>query len=277
MEQTQALTNSCTFCKAITNSQDKIFSEKEIESFIKGIYKGTINIRKLDVDVYNKIAEHLTKGVFRGYGKDIVKTQFGTPDYKMLESLRENVYVFSAAKSYQQTKEISSLLITKNGTTSFANFKKEAEKVFTTYNENYLSVEYNSAIAQARMASTWSDIEKDKDVYNQLEYLTAGDSHVRQEHSVLNGIIRPVNDKFWSVYYPPNGWNCRCTVLQATGEKNTDLSTKEKPTEKEVPKIFRFNSGQDKIIYSKEHPYFEVAKQDKAFAKKNFNMPLPVI
>ena len=47
-----------------------------------------------------------------------------------------------------------------------------------------------------------------------LTYQTVGDGRVRPEHAMLDEISRPVGDKFWNTYFPPNGWNCRCTVLQ---------------------------------------------------------------
>lgn len=267
---------SCNYCNDIQNA-DKInlFGDDETNKILEGIFNGSININNLSVQMYEKIATRLTDGVFKGFGKNLISTEFGSPDYKMLQSLRENVYVFSAAKTYQQTKEISSLLTNKEGKLSFSDFKKEAKTVFEKYNENYLNAEYNSAIAQARSASMWMDFEKDKSIYNQLEYLSAGDARVRIEHAALNGIIKPVDDKFWNIYMPPNGWNCRCTVLQARGEMETDLSKKTPPTKKEVPDIFRFNAGKEKIIFSKSHPYFEVPKKDVPLALKNFNLPLP--
>ncbi|MCD6017270.1 MAG: phage Mu protein F-like protein [Bacteroidetes bacterium] len=267
---------SCKYCNHIENA-DKInlFSDDETNKILESIFDGSIKIDSLSIEMYEKIATRLTDAVFKGFGKNLFNTEFGTPDHKMLESLRENVYVFSAAKTYQQTKEISSLLTNKDGKVSFSDFKKQAKTVFEKHNENYLYAEYNSAIAQARSASMWMDFEKDKSIYPQLEYLTAGDARVRIEHAALNGIIRRVDDKFWDLYMPPNGFNCRCTVLQVRGEMETDLSTKTPPTKKEVPEIFRFNAGKEKIIFSKSHPYFEVPKEDKKLALKNFNLPLP--
>lgn len=38
------------------------------------------------------------------------------------------------------------------------------------------------------------------------------DSRTRVDHRALNGIIKHRNDVFWEVYFPPNGWGCRCYV-----------------------------------------------------------------
>jgi SPP1 gp7 family putative phage head morphogenesis protein len=268
--------HSCNFC--VSNKEDEqldIFNESEVLQYIQGVYNGTITPQSLSIDVYQKVARKLTEGVYEGYGKNILQTEWGKPDEVMLRSLRENVYIFSGAKNYQMTKEISHGLATDKGIKPFNEFAKEAKKTFDTYNKNYLTTEYNSAIGQARMASTWLDIERDKGLYPYLQYETVGDGRVRPEHAVLDGIVRLVDDKFWSTFYPPNGWNCRCSVVQGDDMKVTDLSKKEKPTQKEVPDIFRFNSGKTKQIFSPKHPYFEVAKEDKELAKQNWGLPLP--
>ena len=38
---------------------------------------------------------------------------------------------------------------------------------------------------------------------------------------------------------------------------------------------FRINAGKERIVFSKEHPYFDIAPKDKNFAKTNFGMPMP--
>jgi SPP1 gp7 family putative phage head morphogenesis protein len=267
----------CKICN-VTNSSENlldIFSEEERNKFLKDVYDGIVTSTSLDINYYYKVARKLTDGVYSGFGQELIRTQWGTPDYDMLFNLRESTYIFSAAKNYKQTKEISSLISSGNGFKPFSEFQKDASKVFDTYNKNYLTAEYNSAIAQARSASLWMEVEREKSIYPQLQYETVGDGRVRPEHAALDNIIRPVDDKFWDTNYPPNSWNCRCVVLQTYDAVNTDLRGKKKVIDDAVHPLFRFNSGKSKQIFTKEHPYFEVAKQDKDLARNNFNLPLP--
>lgn len=47
-----------------------------------------------------------------------------------------------------------------------------------------------------------------------FEYVTVGDDRVRPEHELLDGIRRPKGDPFWTFAFPPNGFNCRCQVIE---------------------------------------------------------------
>jgi SPP1 gp7 family putative phage head morphogenesis protein len=261
----------CSFCD-IVNQEPDLFDEQEIDRVIAGIYAGIITLRSLDVKTYLKVADKLTSGVYKGYGKTLDTVLYLSEDYQMLYALRDNVFIFSGAKQYQQVRQMSSLLTDNGKIVPFNEFKKQAKTVFDDYNKNYLNAEYNSAIAQSRTASQWQDIERTKGLFPYLQYQTAQDGRVRPEHAALNKIIKRVDDPFWSNYMPPNGWNCRCDVTQLDEGKVTNT---ENLVVENVPDAFKFNAGKDKIVFSKEHPYFDVEPRDKSFANSNFGLPMP--
>lgn len=45
------------------------------------------------------------------------------------------------------------------------------------------------------------------------QYSTVGDDRVRPSHAALDGTKLPKEDPFWHKFWPPNGYNCRCTVI----------------------------------------------------------------
>lgn len=101
------------------------------------------------------------------------------------------------------------------------------------------------------------------DIYDRyyLQYRTAGDDHVRPAHAALNGVTLPPSDSFWTDYYPPNGWNCRCTVVQVRKSKypatphDEAMSLGEDALGDDKKGIFRFNSGQQQKTMPDYNPY----------------------
>jgi len=256
----------CNFCDIQNSAPINLFSDDDIERVLIGVYSGLITPQSLDVQTYLRVAEKLTNGVYNGFGKSLIDVEWNSPDYKMLYDLRNNVYVFSGAKQYHQVREMTDAIYDGDRIKPFSEYKKTGTEVFEKYNgkQGYLRAEYNAAIDQSRSASMWMDSENNAELLPMLTYDTVGDGRVRPEHAMLDNISRPVNDKFWNNYYPPNGWNCRCTVIQTDSETKTSLKGFKQP--QTVPDVFMMNAGKDRIVFSDKHPYFTVAPKDKDLA-----------
>ncbi|MDD3687552.1 MAG: phage minor head protein [Bacteroidales bacterium] len=196
-----------------------------------------------------------------------IKIKYDVPEL-MLNSLRQNAYVFSGFKAYHELKEASTLLITEDGKIkSFNAFKQDVLQIHEAYNVNYLQAEYNFAVQSAQMAAKWNDFEKDGDDYN-LQYRTAGDEKVRADHAVLNGTTLPASDPFWIEYVPPLDWNCRCTIVQVLKDKfelsnsqdaidnGIKATTRENAEGVNKAAMFRFNPGKTMTLFPDKHPYF---------------------
>lgn len=63
----------------------------------------------------------------------------------------------------------------------------------------------------------YTETKNDPKVWG-YEYVTAGDEKVRVSHDAQNGVTLPKSDPFWQVWWPPNGYNCRCTIKVLTKE-----------------------------------------------------------
>lgn len=270
--------SSCVTCGGFQNaSTTSLFTDDEMENLIEGVETGLYTPSNLPEWYYERVAEALYSAVEIGFGSTLLELEMGSTDYILLEELRTNIYAFSAAKTYQQAREMSELLVKYKDRPDL--FRKEAQKIFEDYNTpkgaNYLSAEYQTAKASARSAVNWTGIEAKKSLFPLLEYQTAGDARVRPTHVELDGIVRPVDDKFWDSYYPPNGWRCRCYTTSHGSEDKpiSDMRGFKKPDD--VPDLFLMNSGKDRMIFSKEHPYFDIKRGDKDLALNNFNLPLP--
>jgi len=63
-------------------------------------------------------------------------------------------------------------------------------------------------------AGNWERIQRTKAARPYLMYVAVLDGRTRPQHRAWHAIILPVDHPFWETHYPPNGWKCRCTVLQ---------------------------------------------------------------
>lgn len=180
---------------------------------------------------------------------------------KMRERLTRSNYIFSGIKTFHELNEAFPSLLDENGDRKpFERFLNDVRKIDETYNAGYLHAEYNFVQASAEMAAKWEQYSEDGDRYL-LQYRTAHDDKVRPEHAALDRITLPMSDPFWESYYPPNGWNCRCTVVQVRRGKyeetphNEAMSRGEEVLNGEKLSIFRFNSGKQGKTMPDYNPY----------------------
>lgn len=180
---------------------------------------------------------------------------------KMRERLTRSNYIFSGIKTFHELNEAFPSMLDENGNKKpFERFLNDVRKINDTYNANYLHAEYNFVQASATMAAKWEQFSEDGDRYY-LQYRTAKDDKVRPEHAALDGVTLPMSDSFWETYYPPNGWNCRCTVVQVRKQKypatehGEAMSRGEEAMNGERYNIFRFNSGKQGKTMPDYNPY----------------------
>lgn len=261
--------------KALFAAEDPpLFSPAEIEYYLIAVYNDLINQHNLSLEYHYKVGGHLESAVLKGFDvSSINDLQFTTDSYQTLQSLRRNIYMFSAAKQYTQVREMSAV-INKGMVHSFSEFKEIANTIFEQYNKNYLRTEFKTALLQAEMASQWVEIEAGKEDLPMIRYHTQKDSRVRPEHAILDGITKHVDDPFWNTFFPPCGWSCRCFVTRHS--EHTRESGKVPDVEwgtPEFPSVFKMNPGKDKLVFNGRHPYFTVARGDADFKSNNYNLP----
>lgn len=252
------------------------YTESQIEKFLDGIFDGTITEESIPEDLYFAIADYLKKGLYKGFGGTLL--DFGGKDLELLTELRDNIYMFSAAKSYQEIKHIGSLMFDENGDrVSKREFSKLGAQSFETWNEAWGLSEYNTAEAQGLGAIKWNEIQKNKDLLPNLTYQTIGDAC--DICAPLDGFTAKVDDPVWNSIYPTNHFNCFCVVTQeVAGVELTPEEDKRilfSAVTKEMHPMFKMNAGKDRYVFKDNHPYFDVAPKDRELAKNNFNLPIP--
>lgn len=246
------------------------FTSKQISKLLDGIFDGSITEVDLPLDYYNAVVNYLKGGLYKGFGMDLDKAvKVGGKDLDLLEQLRENIYMFSAGKTYHEVKEISGLLVDENGEVrTSSEFNKLGRETYDTWNSDYGKTEYNTAIAQAEMASKWNEIEKNKEILPFLQYSAIGDAC--DICAPLDGMIAKVDDPVWDSVAPVNHFNCLCTLLQLDeGEPTEGREDLVAGVEDKMQPLWINNAGKTGEVFNKEHPYFDGP------GKNNFGLPIP--
>ena len=215
-------------------------------------------------------AKYLLNGMF---GKDAFTQPIGIQDKELAKITRDNVYIFSGAKNANQLKEFNALLQNADGSQKpFNQFLKDVKAVDKTYNTHYLKAEFNHAQNCARMIQKWEQIKTNSEALPFLKYRAVIDGKTRATHKTMNGIIKRWDDSFWKSFYPPNGWNCRCSVLQmAMGDVTPD---KDIVTPEDIKPMFKNNVGKNGIVFPKGNPYEKALSKTELAKVKSASLEL---
>lgn len=250
-----------------------------------GIYTGSVNIHNLPKDLYHQTAFNFKTGIYKGYGKPLAKFDIDSPDYKLLEDLRTNVYLFSGAKTATQVEQMRGAMVEGEKIIPFKEFKEKADGIFDQYNENWLQAEYETSIGMARNAARWEQVQKHKETLPWLRYIAVMDNHTCEICAPLNGITLSVDDPFWDTNMPENHFRCNCVTESIDKYDEPDISSEEEVqkavTESSIikSKQFDFNPGKERAVFKEDgrgkHPYFDIASKYPDLAKKNWGLDIP--
>ena len=81
-----------------------------------------------------------------------------------------------------------------------------------------LDTAFNTAMQNAYSLGRYEQMKDPatQGVFPFWQYWTVGDDRVRPEHAVLDQFVARAMDPVWMKIYPPNGFNCRCSVIPVT-------------------------------------------------------------
>ena len=229
---------------------------KLIEKITKDLHDGTLEPSDLNADLIKQIYTDLSEGTKKTFGNKWEKLDVKEPN-SLIQKFKKNLWQFSSAKTLAELEKMNSLLLDKGKIRTFDEFKKLVQKENVNFNSNYLRAEFETAKRGSEMAWKWKDYVKNADLFPNLEYRTVGDERVRPEHATLSGVVKPITDGFWRTFYPPNGWRCRCYVVQTAA--NVTPGRKDDPT---VLPEFRGNVALDEEIFTQKGSFFKLLNKD---------------
>lgn len=172
---------------------------------------------------------------------------------KLLEKTLEE------GKSYSEFKREATNLFEQKGWTGFKKItdpKTGEEKTVELGTPRRIKKIYYTNMQSAYAVGRYKEMLEEADVAPYWQYMAIMDERTRPEHQAMHQKIYKADDPFWSVFYPPNGWGCRCFVrnltkgdfersglkLEKTDGKFSTVNVKVGDETKEIP-VYKFNDG----------------------------------
>lgn len=90
---------------------------------------------------------------------------------------------------------------------------------------------------QAYATAQYAMLDEQRELFPHWQYLTLGDSHVRETHAALDGVILPADHEFWQTHFPPWEWSCRCQIVPLTDFDVADIAEREKDKPKDLRNV----------------------------------------
>lgn len=78
---------------------------------------------------------------------------------------------------------------------------------------------YRNAMQSALMAGQYMQLMNDIDIFKFWQYVAVRDDRTRPSHAAMGGRVFPAGSEIWRTWWPPNGHNCRCSVIGLTEEE----------------------------------------------------------
>jgi len=100
-----------------------------------------------------------------------------------------------------------------------------------------LQIIFDTNMRTSYAAGRWARFQRTKADRPYLMYSAVLDNRTRPQHRAWHGTTLPIDDPWWQTHFPPNGWNCRCTVVSLSEEQHArmhaagQIKTQAPPTE----------------------------------------------
>ncbi len=180
-----------------------------------------------------------------------VPTQSWTDIWQEMHSA---AFVVAGAQSDALLKDFHYAVIKAIDTGStLEDFRKDFDQIVETHGWDYhgsrnwrSQVIFQTNLRMAYARGRWDQVQRVKEQRPYLRYVAVMDARTRPLHAAWNNTVLPVDHPWWQTHFPPNGWNCRCTVqsLNARDVERYGLAvSREAPPITFVPRVINTTSG----------------------------------
>ena len=267
--------HNCCGTHPVANGDEPSFLDRLNEELAKQTYNGEDSLGTQG-RLIAKEGLHLVDGLKQGYG---VTTGWNTPDTLAYQMMEFNLFEFAESKTEARLAAMTDLLIDKEKLQirSFEDFKKLALKETSEFNEEWLLAEYNLSISVGQNAAAYNRFMSEIDDFPFVQYQTVGDSRVRSQHQKLEGLVFNLSDKKAMKLFPPNGYGCRCEMIQLPSKPDHVTSGNEavekmmRSDGKWKDSQFAINRGDLRKVFTTEQFYADIKGMSKKINDMSFD------
>lgn len=191
----------------------------------------------IDKDSFNALFKSEPSEIVEYFSSKGLRPSFNW--YEVYEQAHATAFTVAKMTEIDLLKDTKKLLenAIKEGT-SYSTFKKEAQSLFERkgwigYKEmkdpktgevklvelgtpSRIKKIYDCNMASAYAVGRYKEQLEEIDVAPYFQYIAIMDNKTRPEHRALHLKVFRADDMFWTMFYPPNGWGCRCIVRNLT-------------------------------------------------------------
>lgn len=126
---------------------------------------------------------------------------------------------------------------------------------------SYLETVYRTNVQTAYGAGRFRQLTNPDvmEVRQFVQYRTAGDNRVRENHALLDGVIFDASSEDWHRVAPPNGFSCRCSIVSLDAEGVREELKRGAQLSRDVGNIAELlSNGPDKVRSKDSGKYEDV-------------------
>ena len=182
-----------------TSSRKSLFSDDSLNAGF------ALDLPDSDAAAYIRALTPVTKGVYDGLTAQYRQDAFtiaGTSDLKLIAKIRDALA--NAAETGQSSEQFEA-----------AARQLTSEAGVEQLNAFTLDTAFQTAMQKAYSLGRYEQMIEPttNSILPFWQYWTVGDDHVRPEHAAFHKFTALADDPVWRKLYPPNGFNCRCSVV----------------------------------------------------------------
>ncbi len=141
-------------------------------------------------------------------------------EYERLDAKYRNqaftISRLTTADLIEDVKQAMAEHIKKGGT--FAEWRDSIDETFTSLGMSKSNARYLETVYRTNVQSAYNEGQRNYARQNQqrialAEYHAIRDERTRPAHRAMHGFKAPLDSPVWNEWWPPNGFNCRCSII----------------------------------------------------------------